>query len=120
MTFGSLDILFLALSLSVVLLTIYIIPLLKNLASTVKSANGVIDKVDDEIVEILKKVQISQDEINKELGRVDAIVSDVQSVTDKVETTAKVITKALSNPLVKAGSYASGLAGAFSGFMKKK
>lgn len=114
------DILYIALTVAVSLLTIFLVPVLRNLASTIKSANKMLTRVDVETIEILKKVQISLDEINKELSRVDEIVADVQGVTDKVEHTAKLLSKVVSAPVVKISSYASGLAEALSSLKKGK
>lgn len=112
------DILYLALTAAVLLLTLFLIPVLRNLASTIKSANKMLTRVDNETVEILKKVQISLDEINKELTRVDEIVADVQVVTDKVESTARLLSKVVSTPVVKISAYATGIADALSSLKK--
>lgn len=105
---------------SLIALAASIIYILLKVSRTLSNANKLIDDVSTEIGPILAKIQMTVDEVNLELGRVDEIVRVVQDVTDKVQLTASLTQEVISSPLIKLASFSAGTRKAMSNLMGRE
>jgi len=64
-----------------------------------RSARVLFDDLDQHVVPLLEKVDVTVDAINAELMRIDDIVSRVEDVSDKVSATSSVVHGAVNAPL---------------------
>ena len=88
-------------------------------AKTMERVDTVLADVDQEVVPLMKKVGVTLDGVNANLGNVDGITKDVADITDKIDSMANVIEGAVSRPARKAASFSAGVQTAVSSFMRR-
>lgn len=66
---------------------------------TLRVARRFIDDMDERLVPLLAKVDVTVDAVNAELLRIDGIVSTFEDVSDKVSTTTNVVHGAMNAPM---------------------
>ena len=83
--------------------------ILTNLFRVVTSVKQLIDGVTNETVPIIHEAGNSVKIVNQELERVDAVLGSVQRVSHNVELISDTVRVAVTNPLVKAVAFMSGI-----------
>jgi hypothetical protein len=83
--------------------------LLANLFRVITSTKDLIDGVTKETVPLLGEVGTTVSIVNKELGRLDGILSTAESVTATVGNMITVVSNTVTSPLVRLSAFAWGL-----------
>ena len=71
-------------------------------------ATRLVDEATDQTVDLLASANETVTGVNVELARVDTIIAGVQSITHTTDQLVGVVHATVSNPLIKAASYAVG------------
>ena len=103
----------------VLLVGVLAIPLIK-LGGVLDETRHMIKGVSDETVPLLSEVTTTVSTTNAQLVRVDAITSNVQSVTTNVSALTALFAATLGNPVVKVAAFTYGVRSALSGKSKAK
>ena len=69
---------------------------------------------------MMAKLQITVDEVNSELARVDKIVESAENLSQTVDSTTKVAQEIISSPLIKLAALSAGIKKAFGTLSKNK
>ncbi len=93
--------------------------LLYQLVRTMGILNHFIDDVRVETIPLMTRFQTTMDHVNKELDRVDGILTAVESMSEKANNATKVVQEVVTSPLVKAISVSAGAGKAYSKWRKK-
>lgn len=72
------------------------------------SATKLVDDATDQTIDLLASANETVTGVNVELARVDTIIAGVQSITHTTDQLVGVVHATVSNPLIKAASYAVG------------
>ncbi len=91
-----------------------------NLVRVLESTRILIDGIRSETVPLLSEVRKSVVGVNKELDRVDGIVTSAGNITKSVERVSGVVEKAVSSPLVKIIAFGAGASKALRRFRGEK
>ncbi len=105
--------------LAIVTLIGFISSVLVQLFRTLGSINQIVKDVNEEVVPMAEKLQLTIDEVNTELSRVDGIVKSAEGVSRKVDATTKVAQEIISSPLIKVAALSAGVKKAFGALVKK-
>lgn len=81
---------------------------------TLRSVRRFADDVRNTLVPVLQKADVTLDAVNEELGRIDAIVTQVEEVSDRVSSTAGVVSHVVNAPMEAVGEIGSRLRRVFS------
>lgn len=77
-------------------------------------------RLDERLMPLLDKADVSLDAFNAELLRVDEIVTQVEDATDRVTSTARVAQDAVGAPMRVLAGAGNGLARLFSGVGRRR
>ncbi len=92
----------------VLLVGILAIPLLK-LGGVLTETRKLVADVDRQAVPLLGEVTTSVTQVNGELVRVDAITSNVQSISGNVSALTSLFAATMGSPLIKAAAFSYGV-----------
>lgn len=70
---------------------------------TMRSARRLADDLDERVVPLLDKVDVTVDAVNAELLRIDGIVSKFEDVSDKVSSTTNAVSDVVNAPMDAVG-----------------
>jgi hypothetical protein len=104
----------LAAALFLILVAVGMVYALIRLGRTLGKAEIMLNDVNTEVVPLLKQATETLDNINAELVKVDAVMTTVVDVTDKVDTTTRAVESAISVPAKKAAAWGAGVSQAVS------
>lgn len=71
--------------------------------------NIFLKRLDDEIIPLLSKLQVTMDEVNSQLGKTDDMLETLVDVTDKVESTTRAVQSVVSTPVKKVAGLSAGI-----------
>ncbi len=100
------------LSISIIAMIAFVIVVLNQMRKTLLSVDDLAKSVNSELIPLIIKAQITLEEVNTELERVDGIVTSFKEVSDKVQNSTD-IAKGVAKKVVS--TPAMGLAGVVSG-----
>lgn len=103
-----------ALTLSLLTLIGFIIYVLMQVGRTLRNFDELLVTLNKDIPSILSKLQLTLNGVNTEMDRVEQIVSSFQEVSERVQSTTGLVRRAVSSPLIKVSSVASGASAALS------
>ena len=103
------DFLWLALAAGWLLLVLFIGYVLVRLGKVLRSTEVLVTGVADRTVPLLGEVTTSVVQVNGQLERVDAITSNVQSITTNAASLAGLFAATLGSPLVKVAALSYGV-----------
>lgn len=104
----------LAAAVFLILVAVGLVYALIRLGRTLGKAEIMLNDVNTEVVPLLKQATETLDNINAELVKVDAVMTTVVDVTDKVDTTTRAVESAISVPAKKAAAWGAGVSQAVS------
>lgn len=96
-------------AIAIAVLTVFICIVAFQLSRTLGSLNHLIKDIDEEVTPMIAKLQVTVDEVNSELERVDEIVESAQNLSRKVDTTTKVAQEIIASPLIKLAALSAGI-----------
>lgn len=82
--------------------------LLVKMGGTFARLNDFIKRLDDEIIPLLSRLQVTLEEVNQQLGKTDEILGSFVGVTDRVEATTRAVQMAVTAPVKKAAGLTAG------------
>lgn len=103
-----------SLSFFLVLTALALAYLLVRIGGTFSRVNDFLKRLDDEVIPLLSKSQLTLDEVNSQLGKVDDMLGTIVNVTNKVETTSKALQSVVTRPVKKAAGLSAGVSEAVS------
>ncbi|RJQ41824.1 MAG: DUF948 domain-containing protein [Gaiellales bacterium] len=103
-----------SLSFFLVLTALALAYLLVRIGGTFSRINDFLKRLDDEVIPLLSKTQVTLDEVNSQLGKVDDMLGTLVNVTNKVETTSRVMQSVVTRPVKKAAGLSAGVSEAVS------
>lgn len=86
-----------------------LVVVLLDVLKTSRSARRLMDDVDERLMPLLEKVDVTVDAVNAELLRVDGIVTRFEEVTDTVSSATTVVRDAANAPSIAVNALGSGL-----------
>jgi hypothetical protein len=98
-----------SLSFFLVLTALALAYLLVKMGGTFSRLNEFLKRLDDEVIPLLSKTQVTLDEVNSELSKVDDLLGTLVTVTDKVEATTRTLSSVVSKPVKKAAGLSAGV-----------
>lgn len=72
---------------------------LTEAVKTAKSVRTLSDDLDERVVPLLEKADVTVDALNAELLRIDAIVTRFEEISDRVETTSRTVQEVANAPV---------------------
>lgn len=108
------------LTIAIIVLIVFVITVLVQLTRTLSSLNQFIKDTDRGLIPALEELQLLLKRANGELGRIDEIVSSIQDISDKVQTTMRIAQDIVSSPLIKVASLSAGTREAIRKFIGRK
>ena len=85
-------------------------------ATTFSRLNDFLKRLDEEIIPLLSKMQVTMDEVNTQLGKTDDMLDSIVDVTDKVEATTRALSSVINTPVKKVAGLSAGMSEALSSF----
>ncbi|MCL6106146.1 MAG: hypothetical protein M1309_02180 [Actinobacteria bacterium] len=98
-----------ALSFFLVVIALASAYLLLRIGGTFGRINTFLRRMDEEVIPLLSRLQVTMDEVNSQLGKADEMMSTLVDVTDRVETTARVMQMAVTTPVKKVAGLSAGV-----------
>ncbi|MHB0915988.1 MAG: hypothetical protein ACYC57_00015 [Thermoleophilia bacterium] len=109
-----------SLSFFLVLTALALAYLLVRIGGTFSRINDFLKRLDDEVIPLLSKSQLTLDEVNSQLGKVDDMLGTIVNLTNKVETTSRTLQAVVTRPVKKAAGLSSGVTEAVSHLVSSK
>ncbi len=113
------DVLRYAAAFFLVVVAIGLVIALIRLAQTLNRVDKLVEDTDREMVPLLSRAQVTLDQVNSELGKVDEILASAVNVTNKVDATTNVVQTAVTAPAKKAAAFSAGVTQAVSSFFAR-
>jgi uncharacterized protein YoxC len=101
------------------LMAVFTAWLLVKLVNTMGIMNQFLDDIRAETVPLISRFQTTMDHVNTELGRVDGILTSVESISQTANSATKVVQEVVTSPIVKVIGIGAGAGKAYSKFKKK-
>jgi len=105
---------------AILVLTVVFTGVLVQIFRAVGNINKLIKDAHKEILPSLTRLQITIEEVNKDLANVNQIAQSVQEITEKANKTFKLAQEAVSSPLIKAISFSVGARDALDKLLRRK
>lgn len=109
-----------ALSFFLVVTALALAFMLLKLGGTFGRLNEFLGRLDEEVIPLLTRLQVTLDEVNSNLQKTDEMMGTLVDVTDTVETTTRAVQKAVTTPVKKAAGLSSGVSAAISSLLDKR
>lgn len=103
-----------SLSFFLVLVALALAYMLIRIGGTFGRINDFLKRLDDEIIPLLSKTQVTLDEVNSQLGKVDEMLGTLVLVTNKIEATSRAMQSVVTKPVKKAAGLSAGVTEAVS------
>src|SRR5918999_1878632 len=118
--FGTIDVLWIALSAFLVLVGLALAYALVRLAATLRSASSLVQGLEKEVLPVIAKAGGTVDRVNAQLDKVDRITDSAVDAADSLDTAVRAVTIALTRPVKKISGLAAGLAHGFSSLRARR
>lgn len=109
-----------ALSFFLVITALALAYMLLKLGGTFGRLNEFLRRLDEEVIPLLTRLQVTLDEVNSNLEKTDEMMGTLVDVTDTVENTTKAVQKAVTSPVKKAAGLSSGVSAAISSLLDRR
>lgn len=91
-----------------------------KMGGTFSRLNDFLKRLDDEVIPLLSKLQVTMEEINSQLGKVDEMMETMVGVTGRVDATTKALQSAVVTPVKKAAGLSAGVSEAISSLIQQR
>ncbi|MBE0428335.1 MAG: hypothetical protein IBX61_00480 [Thermoleophilia bacterium] len=108
------DVLKASLSFFLVVTALGLAYVLFRMGGTFSRLNIFLKRLDEEVIPLLAKLQVTMEEINSQLGKVDEMMGTLVGVTDRVDATTRALQSAVVSPVKKAAGLSAGVSEAIS------
>ncbi len=109
-----------ALSFFLVITALALAYMLLKMGGTFGRLNDFLRRLDDEVIPLLTRLQVTLDEVNSNLEKTDEMMGTLVDVTDSVETTTRAVQHAVTAPIKKAAGLTSGVSAAINTLLEKR
>jgi len=92
--------------------------LLLKMGGTFSRLNIFLKRLDEEIIPLLSKLQVTMEEVNSQLGKLDEMMGTLVGVTDRVDATTKALSTAIVSPVKKAAGLSAGVSEAITSLLE--
>ena len=103
-----------ALSFFLVVTALALAYMLLKVGGTFSRLNVFLKRLDEEVIPLLTKLQVTLDEVNSNLEKADDMMGSLVDVTDSVESTTRAGQMAVTTPVKKVAGFSSGVSQAIS------
>lgn len=107
-----------ALSFFLVVTALALAYVLLRMGGTFTRLNVFLKGLDEEVIPLLTKLQVTLEEVNDQLKTVDGMMDTLSDVTHRVDTTAKTMQSVITNPVKKAAGLSAGVSEAISSLLQ--
>ncbi len=94
--------------------------LLLKMGGTFSRLNVFLKRLDEEVIPLLSKLQVTLDEVNSQLGKLDDMMGTLVGVTDRVDHTTRAVSTALTTPAKKVAGLSAGVSEAISSLVSQR
>ena len=94
--------------------------LLMKMGGTFSRLNVFLRRLDEEVIPLLSKLQVTLDEVNGQLSKLDDMMGTLVSVTDRVDHTTRAISSAIASPAKKVAGLSSGVSEAITALVSQR
>lgn len=94
--------------------------LLLKMGGTFSRLNVFLKRLDEEVIPLLSKLQVTMEEVNGQLAKVDDMMGTLVGVTDRVDATARAVSSAIVSPVKKAAGLSAGVSEAISSLIHER
>lgn len=108
-----------ALSFFLVVTALALAFVLLKMGGTFSRLNIFLKRLDEEIIPLLSKLQVTMEEINSQLSKADDMMGTLVGVTDRVDATSKALQSAIVSPVKKAAGLSAGVSEAISSMISQ-
>lgn len=108
-----------ALSFFLVVTALALAFVLLKMGGTFSRLNIFLKRLDEEVIPLLSKLQVTMEEINSQLGKADDMMGTLVGVTDRVDATSKALQSAIVSPVKKAAGLSAGVSEAISSMISQ-
>ncbi len=98
-----------ALSFFLVVTALALAYVLLKVGGTFGRINIFLKQLDEEVIPLLSKLQVTMDEVNSQLAKTDDMMGTLVDVTDRVETTTRAVQLAVTTPVKKVAGFSTGV-----------
>ena len=92
---------------------------LLKIGGTFSRLNIFLKRLDEEVIPLLSKLQVTMEEINSQLGKVDDMMGTLVGVTERVDSTSRALQSAILSPVKKAAGLSAGVSEAVSSLINQ-
>ena len=116
----TIDILWIALSVFLVLVGAALTFALIRLAATLRSTSSLVQGLEKEMLPLITKAGGTVDRVNLQLDKVDRVTDSAVDAADSLDTAVRAVTIALTSPVRKISGLAAGLSHGLAAFRTRK
>jgi uncharacterized protein YoxC len=118
--FETIDVLWIALSVFLVLVGAALTFALVRLAATLRSSSSLVQGLEKEMLPLISKAGGTVDRVNLQLDKVDLVTDSAVDAADSLDTAVRAVTIALTRPVKKISGLAAGLSYGVAAFRTRK
>jgi uncharacterized protein YoxC len=118
--FETIDVLWIALSVFLVLVGAALTFALIRLAATLRSTSSLVQGLEKEMLPLISKAGGTVDRVNLQLDKVDLVTDSAVDAADSLDTAVRAVTIALTRPVKKISGLAAGLSHGLAAFRVRK
>jgi uncharacterized protein YoxC len=108
--FETIDVLWIALSVFLVIVGFALAYALLRLAATIRSVSSLVQGLEKEVLPLINKAGGTVDRVNGQLDKLDRVTDSAVDAADNLDTAVRAVTIALTRPVQKISGLAAGLA----------
>jgi len=112
----TLDILWIALSVFLILVGVALAFVLVRLGATIRRVSSLIQGLETEVLPLINKAGGTVDRVNLQLDKLDRVTDSAVDAADSLDTAVRAITIAITRPVQKLSGLAAGLSHGLSAF----
>ena len=94
--------------------------LLLKMGGTFTRLNVFLKRLDEEVIPLLSKLQMTLEEVNSQLGKLDDMMGTLVGVTDRVDHTTRAVSSAITTPARKVAGLSAGVSEAISSLVSQR
>jgi uncharacterized protein YoxC len=118
--FETIDVLWIALSVFLVLVGAALTFALIRLAATLRSTSSLVQGLEKEVLPLISKAGGTVDRVNLQLDKVDLVTDSAVDAADSLDTAVRAVTIAVTRPVKKISGLAAGLSHGLAAFRVRK
>ena len=94
--------------------------LLLKIGGTFSRLNIFLKRLDEEVIPLLSRLQVTLDEVNGQLGKLDDMMGILVGVTERVDHTTRTVSSAIASPAKKVAGLSAGVSEAITSLVNQR